>query len=335
MAGVACDKQFAGALLRIWAMLLQCRGQQTRLSCPPLCTHQPRCTGRRYNLSLGIGLADVKGKVFRIGHLGNMDELMLSSALCGAEMALIDAGVPVTPGGDGRGRGFHARPCAGRGSGGGPTMCASAAGIKHLAAICTSRASCSSGHAAGWLPHPPGFPAHLAPHHPQAAACRAPLSTGSRPPSPSPLGSTCWREVAACQLACHPIVTLEREGQPWRTCVSPVRQSVTLLWAPLTPTTNGYASLSLPAEFRHVLPRSFPSVTCASLTAMLCFGDFVEMQCTRANQHTHTHALRQLPLHLRLSTCAISSPFRFRTLWALLFAHPCVPPSLLYNNAVT
>lgn len=53
---------------------------------------------RRYNLSLGIGLADVKGKVFRIGHLGNMDELMLSSALCGAEMALIDAGVPITPG---------------------------------------------------------------------------------------------------------------------------------------------------------------------------------------------------------------------------------------------
>ncbi|PSC68939.1 serine-glyoxylate aminotransferase [Micractinium conductrix] len=52
----------------------------------------------KYNLSLGIGLADVKGKVFRIGHLGNMDELMLSSALCGAEMSLIDAGVPLTPG---------------------------------------------------------------------------------------------------------------------------------------------------------------------------------------------------------------------------------------------
>lgn len=64
----------------------------TVLHCPP----SP--TPCRYNLSLGIGLADVKGKVFRIGHLGNMDELMLSSALCGAEMALIDAGVPVTPG---------------------------------------------------------------------------------------------------------------------------------------------------------------------------------------------------------------------------------------------
>jgi alanine-glyoxylate transaminase/serine-glyoxylate transaminase/serine-pyruvate transaminase len=40
----------------------------------------------------------VKGKVFRIGHLGNMDELMLASALCGAEMALIDAGVKIQPG---------------------------------------------------------------------------------------------------------------------------------------------------------------------------------------------------------------------------------------------
>lgn len=49
----------------------------------------------KYNLSLGIGLDRVKGKVFRIGHLGNMDELMLSSALCGVEMTLKDAGVPI------------------------------------------------------------------------------------------------------------------------------------------------------------------------------------------------------------------------------------------------
>lgn len=49
----------------------------------------------KYNLSLGIGLDRVKGKVFRIGHLGNMDELMLSSALCGVEMTMKDAGIPV------------------------------------------------------------------------------------------------------------------------------------------------------------------------------------------------------------------------------------------------
>lgn len=34
----------------------------------------------------------VNGKVFRIGHLGNMDELMMCSAISGAEMAMRDAG---------------------------------------------------------------------------------------------------------------------------------------------------------------------------------------------------------------------------------------------------
>jgi len=52
----------------------------------------------KYNLSLGVGLAEVKGKVFRIGHLGNMDEVMLLGALAGTEMALLDAGVQLTPG---------------------------------------------------------------------------------------------------------------------------------------------------------------------------------------------------------------------------------------------
>lgn len=52
----------------------------------------------KYNLSLGVGLMKVAGKVFRIGHLGNMDEVMLSSALAGTEMALLNAGVKITPG---------------------------------------------------------------------------------------------------------------------------------------------------------------------------------------------------------------------------------------------
>lgn len=52
----------------------------------------------KYNLSLGIGLDRVKGKVFRIGHLGNMDELMLSSALCGVEMTMKEVGIPVQMG---------------------------------------------------------------------------------------------------------------------------------------------------------------------------------------------------------------------------------------------
>lgn len=40
----------------------------------------------------------VNGKVFRIGHLGNMDELMMCSAISGAEMAMIDSGMKIKPG---------------------------------------------------------------------------------------------------------------------------------------------------------------------------------------------------------------------------------------------
>lgn len=53
---------------------------------------------RRYDLSLGGGLARLAGRVFRIGHLGDVNELMLLGALAGAEMALLDADVPVEPG---------------------------------------------------------------------------------------------------------------------------------------------------------------------------------------------------------------------------------------------
>jgi alanine-glyoxylate transaminase/serine-glyoxylate transaminase/serine-pyruvate transaminase len=53
---------------------------------------------RRYNLALGAGLARVAGKLFRIGHLGDCNELMLMAALAGAEMAMVDCGVKVAPG---------------------------------------------------------------------------------------------------------------------------------------------------------------------------------------------------------------------------------------------
>ena len=49
----------------------------------------------RYNLSLGGGLSEVAGRVFRIGHLGDMNELMILSALAGTEMALCDSGIEV------------------------------------------------------------------------------------------------------------------------------------------------------------------------------------------------------------------------------------------------
>jgi len=52
----------------------------------------------RYNLSLGVGLNKVAGKVFRIGHLGALDEIMIGGVLFGVEMALRDSGVNVVPG---------------------------------------------------------------------------------------------------------------------------------------------------------------------------------------------------------------------------------------------
>jgi alanine-glyoxylate transaminase/serine-glyoxylate transaminase/serine-pyruvate transaminase len=52
----------------------------------------------RYNLSLGVGLNKVAGKVFRIGHLGALDEIMIGGALFGCEMAMRDCGIDVKPG---------------------------------------------------------------------------------------------------------------------------------------------------------------------------------------------------------------------------------------------
>jgi alanine-glyoxylate transaminase/serine-glyoxylate transaminase/serine-pyruvate transaminase len=50
---------------------------------------------RRYNLALGAGLSQMAGKLFRIGHLGDLNELMLLGAISGAEMAMRDVGIEV------------------------------------------------------------------------------------------------------------------------------------------------------------------------------------------------------------------------------------------------
>ncbi len=52
----------------------------------------------RYGVSLGAGLSKVAGKVFRIGHLGDLNEIMVMMALAGSEMAMRDIGVQVEPG---------------------------------------------------------------------------------------------------------------------------------------------------------------------------------------------------------------------------------------------
>ena len=53
----------------------------------------------RFNMSLGTGLGKLKGRVFRIGHLGDFNDLMLLGTLGGVEMGLIAAGIPFERGG--------------------------------------------------------------------------------------------------------------------------------------------------------------------------------------------------------------------------------------------
>jgi alanine-glyoxylate transaminase/serine-glyoxylate transaminase/serine-pyruvate transaminase len=53
----------------------------------------------RYDMSLGSGLGKIANKVFRIGHLGDFNDLTLLATLCGVEMGLGDAGVPHRKGG--------------------------------------------------------------------------------------------------------------------------------------------------------------------------------------------------------------------------------------------
>ena len=53
----------------------------------------------RYGVQLGRGLAALQGRVFRIGHMGDLNEPMLLGALGAIELALAEAGVPHTRGG--------------------------------------------------------------------------------------------------------------------------------------------------------------------------------------------------------------------------------------------
>ena len=73
----------------------------------------------RFDMSLGQGLGKVKGRVFRIGHLGDFNDLMLCGTLCGVELGLALAGIPHKRGGVaaaldclGRSDVVHARPTA-------------------------------------------------------------------------------------------------------------------------------------------------------------------------------------------------------------------------------
>ena len=53
----------------------------------------------RFDMSLGGGLGKLRDKVFRIGHLGSLNDLMLAGALSGVEMGLALSGTPHRAGG--------------------------------------------------------------------------------------------------------------------------------------------------------------------------------------------------------------------------------------------
>jgi len=54
---------------------------------------------KQFDMSLGTGLGKLKGKAFRVGHLGDFNELTLMGTLSGVEMGLGLAGVPHQAGG--------------------------------------------------------------------------------------------------------------------------------------------------------------------------------------------------------------------------------------------
>jgi alanine-glyoxylate transaminase / serine-glyoxylate transaminase / serine-pyruvate transaminase len=58
-----------------------------------------KITLERFDMSLGMGLSKLQGKVFRIGHLGSLNDLTLMGTLSGVEMGLELAGVPHRKGG--------------------------------------------------------------------------------------------------------------------------------------------------------------------------------------------------------------------------------------------
>ena len=51
--------------------------------------------GYRLEKAFGVGLGEVAGKVFRIGHLGSLTDVMALSGIGTAEMAMVDLGYPI------------------------------------------------------------------------------------------------------------------------------------------------------------------------------------------------------------------------------------------------
>src|SRR4029077_10694648 len=97
----------ARAAVRGWGLEILCRYEPERspvvttVMMPNGCDSDEfrRVVVDRLNLSLGTGLGRLKGRAFRIGHLGDFNELMLMGTLCGIEMGFSLPAVPFNKGG--------------------------------------------------------------------------------------------------------------------------------------------------------------------------------------------------------------------------------------------
>jgi alanine-glyoxylate transaminase / serine-glyoxylate transaminase / serine-pyruvate transaminase len=93
--------------VRAWGLELQCREPReysNALTAVLLPTGFNEAEFRKvaldnFDLSLGAGLGKLAGRAFRIGHLGDFNDLMLCGTLCGVEMSLKKFGVPFRQGG--------------------------------------------------------------------------------------------------------------------------------------------------------------------------------------------------------------------------------------------
>jgi alanine-glyoxylate transaminase/serine-glyoxylate transaminase/serine-pyruvate transaminase len=95
------------AAVRAWGLPIQCADERvhspvlTGVVTPPGVDADAlrRLIHDRFDLSLGTGLGKLKGRMFRIGHLGDCNDLTLMAALAGCEMGLKLGGVPLADSG--------------------------------------------------------------------------------------------------------------------------------------------------------------------------------------------------------------------------------------------
>jgi alanine-glyoxylate transaminase/serine-glyoxylate transaminase/serine-pyruvate transaminase len=97
------------AAVRFWGLEVLCstQGQEsgvlTAVVMPKSCSADAfrASTLKSFDVSLGNGLSKIEDKVFRIGHLGDFNDLMLVATLAGVEMGLKKSNVPHSSGGVG------------------------------------------------------------------------------------------------------------------------------------------------------------------------------------------------------------------------------------------